>query len=142
MTLRQAITFGARAAARLEQEAKADRGGRPLEPLVGILGKLTGSSALGSGYKRYLYDWEEAEITSSDVFQLKSGGRSGKALNLAEAMNTSGSSGTVAHGVSEPGLPGTFDPVPADGYVWLVPLRRTDGTLRWLFDAPVIDGEC
>lgn len=142
MTLRQAIAVGAREAARVEQQAKADRGGRPVAPIVGLLAKITGSTALGSGYKRYLYDWQEAEITSSDVFQAKSGGLTGKALNLAEANNTSGAGGTVANGVSEPGLPGTFDPVVVDGYVWIKPTRRTDGTLRWVFTAPVIDGDC
>ncbi len=101
--------------------------------------KITSSTAIGGATFRWLYEFQECEITPSNVFQLKSDGLTGEALNLAEGDNNAT---TVANGVLVANLPGSFEPKPLTGYVWLEAWVRTDGSLVWLITKALIDGEC
>lgn len=111
-----------------------------------ILAVITGSATIAP--QRFEYDWEEARFDiSSGTWVSDSAGRTstthGKALNLAEANNSS--SGIQGNGVDLTTLTNGFSLQPVRGEP-VVELRGpfdADGTARWWFSSTnAIDGEC
>lgn len=114
------------------------------EVLWGVLGKVTGASVIDAATYRWLYTWEEILVGSTSAYSptAKTGGISGNAISMSELGNTS----TVyAYGVPVADLPASFHPkvIPTNTPVWVVPSRRTDGTLLWLIvNTQAISGAC
>lgn len=121
--------------------ADSARVGPDFEPVVCVLGKVTGATALTSN--RWLYDWEEASISPANALAVKSFGLvAQKALSVSELGNTGTS---VSYGVNPANLPVGMAPVriPDGTAVIVLPYRRADGSLMWLIiNTQAIDGTC
>ena len=115
---------------------------QPHPPIVYLLARITGSSAIPGATKRFTYTWAEATFTGT-TGATKTGGLTGSAISVSELSNDA--TGDYSYGVDPANLPGSFDAVaiPTGTYVFIVPYRGSDGDLQWLIiNTQAIDGEC
>lgn len=115
---------------------------QPHEPIMYLLVRITGASAISGATKRWTYTWEEATFAVTTP-SAKSGGLTGSAISVSELSNDATS--RYSYGVDPTNLPGTFDAVaiPTGTYVFIVPYRGSDGALTWLIvNTQAIDGTC
>lgn len=108
-----------------------------------IMGLITDSSLIPGTTRRWLYNWQAANIGSTGTYSFEYAAElwyKGSALNVIEGGN---SASFVGPGIVYSNIPSGFSVKPVDGYVLLFPGRRTDGSPIWLFCVPnAIDGQC
>lgn len=127
------------------QQTDLDRAARRLDqfaPRTMLLARITASTALDAANFRYTYSWQEAILTGSGA-AAKTTGLTGTAISISELSNSTTS--RYSYGVNPTNLVGTFTPVaiPTGTFVLITPMRRQDGTLRWvIINTQAIDGTC
>lgn len=144
-SLRNALDAGRERMERRAPRAAAERGPQLNYPetFVLVLIDPASTAALGAGTNRYLYTALEAWVDASNVYSLKSGGRTFVFTNPSEGANTA----TAVHpGPINPttDLPGTYAYVPLTGYGLIMATRGKDGNVAWLWvqGPSFINGTC
>lgn len=129
------------------QQTDLDRAARRVDqfaPRTIVLARITASTAIDVPNSRFEYSWQEAIlIAPGDGAVAKTVGLSGTAISISELSNAA--TGRLSYGVNPANLVGTFTPVaiPNGTFVLITPMRRANGTLRWvIINTQAIDGTC